>query len=139
MPDIEDTLSSHCIPFTADGKIVAVNIINRGVDIPGGHIDNNETAIQAMQRETLEEAQISVENPVLIDVWRLTSINAELGLLQKPYLLLYKADVVSIKDFVPNEEVHERLILQPDDFIAKYFGDKQQARIMVASALAARA
>jgi 8-oxo-dGTP diphosphatase len=139
VPDVHETLSSHCMPFTTDGKVVAVNIINRGIDIPGGHIDDNETALQAVQREAQEEAQISVKNPVLIDVWRLTSMNDQLGLLQKPYLLLYAADVTSMKDFVPNDEADERLILEPDDFIAKYFGDKQQAQVMVDSALAARA
>ncbi len=139
VPDIQKTLTSHCIPFTTDGKIVAVNIINRGIDIPGGHIDDGETAIEAMQREVQEEAQISIQNPALIDVWRLTSTNERLGLLQKPYLLLYAADVASMKDFVPNDETDERLILNPDDFIARYFGDTQQARAMVDAALAARA
>ncbi|HEY8992879.1 MAG TPA: NUDIX domain-containing protein [Candidatus Microsaccharimonas sp.] len=138
LPDIQETLTSHCVPLTVDGKIVAVNIINRGIDIPGGHIDDNETAIEAMQREAHEEARISIENPVLIDVWRLTSANNQLGLSQKPYLLLYTANVVSMEDFVPNHEADERLILEPEDFIAKYFGDKQQARVMVERALAAR-
>ena len=138
IPDAQDTLTSHCIPFTYDGKIVAVNIINRGIDIPGGHIDDNETAIEAMQRETQEEAQVSVENPILVDVWRLKSTNSQLGLSKKPYLLLYTADVVSMNDFTPNKEADERLILEPKDFVMKYFGDKQQARVMVDSALAAR-
>jgi len=138
VPDIQKTLTSHCIPFTTDGKIVAVNIINRGIDIPGGHIEENETAIEAMQRETQEEAKVSVTNPVLIDVWRLVSTNNQLGLLQKPYLLLYAADIISMEDFTPNEETDKRLILEPDDFIEKYFGDKQQARAMIDAALAAR-
>lgn len=139
VPGIEKTLTSHCIPFTADGKIVAVTIIDRGVDIPGGHIEDNETAIEAMQRESKEEAQISIENPILIDVWRLASTNDELGLLEKPYLLLYTATISSMEDFIPNNEASERLILDPEDFIAKYFGDTQQARAMIDRALAARA
>ena len=138
IPDLQETLTSHCIPFTFDGKIVAVNIIGRGIDIPGGHIDTSETAIEAMQREAREEAHLSVHNPVLIDVWRLTSTDEKLGLLQKPYLLLYAASVTSLDDFIPSDEASERLLLEPEDFIAKYFGDKQQARVMVDAALAAR-
>lgn len=137
--DVQETLTSHCVPFTSDGKIVAVNIIDRGIDTPGGHIDNNETAIEAMQREAYEEAQIMIENPMLIDVWRLESTDEQLGLAQKPYLLLYTVDVVSMEDFAPNGETDERLVLDPEEFIEKYFGDKYQARIIIKSALATRA
>jgi 8-oxo-dGTP diphosphatase len=138
VPPIQETLTSHCIPFTNDGKIVAVYIVGRGVDIPGGHIEDNESAVDAMIRETHEEAHITVENPTLIDVWRLSSTNEQIGLLQKPYLLLFQASVVSMDTFVPNNEASERLILAPEEFVAQYFGDSQQARVMVDRALVAR-
>lgn len=139
IPSIQETLTSHCVPFTSDGKIVAVNVIGRGIDIPGGHIDDNETAIEAMQREAQEEAQITVTHPVLIDVWRLSSTDEQLGLAQKPYLLLYSGNVELMNNFRANEEVDERLILESDDFIERYFGDKRQARVMIDKALSARA
>jgi 8-oxo-dGTP pyrophosphatase MutT (NUDIX family) len=135
IPDLRETLTAHCIPLTESGEIIAVNIVGRGVDIPGGHIDENETAIAAMLREAREEAQITADNPRLIDVWRLSSTNSRLGLAQKPYLLLYVAKVVSMEDFNPNEEASERFVLKPEEFISRYFGDKGQARIMVERAL----
>lgn len=138
IPSVQETVSAHCVPFTNDGEIIAVNIIGRGIDIPGGHIDDSETAFDAMQREAREEAQISVGNPVLADVWRLASTNSELGLSQKPYVLIYTADVQSIDEFIPNDEADERLILQPEEFITNYFGDAQMARIMVDRALSVR-
>jgi len=138
VPPVQATLSSHCIPFTADGKIVAINVLDRGIDIPGGHIDGDETAIEAMQREAREEAQITISDPKLIDVWQLSSANAQLGLSKRPYLLLFSAGVESMNDFTANDEVSERLILSPDEFIAQYFGDKNQARIIVDRALAVR-
>jgi len=137
IPDVLEVISSHCVPITIDGKIVAVHIVNRGIDIPGGHVDDKETAIEAMRREVQEEAQLLVDSPVLIDVWQLTSVNTQLGLRQKPYLLVYAARVTLLDDFISTEEADERLILEPEDFIAKYFGDKQQARIMINAALAA--
>lgn len=137
VPRLEETITSHCVPLTNDGKIIAVNVIGRGLDIPGGHIDGQETAIQAMQREALEEAQIIVQDPVLIDVWRLSSKDTKLGLSEKPYLALYAANVKSILEFVANTETDERLVLEPEEFILKYFGDKGQARIMAEQTLAA--
>lgn len=139
IPPIQETLTSHCVPFTATGKIVAVHVIGRGIDIPGDHIDTDETAIEAMQREAQEEAQITVINPILIDVWHLSSSNEKLGLTQKPYLLLYSVDVDSIDSFIPNNEVNERLLLDSDAFIASYFGDSKPAQIMISKALAVRA
>ncbi len=138
VPPTNVVLTSHCIPFTADGKVVAVDIIGRGVDIPGGHIDEGETAVEAMQREVKEEAQIAITHPVLIDTWKLSSTDNALGITQKPYLLLYAADVESMDDFVSNNETSARLVLDPEEFIAQYFGDKQQARILITTALAAR-
>lgn len=136
LPSLTQTLTSHCMPFTEDGKIIAVNIVGRGIDIPGGHIDGEETAIEAMLREAREEAQIIVESPILIDVWRLSSTNTQLGLSAKPYLLLFVTKVKTILEFSPNEEANERLVLDPDEFISKYFGDKRQAKVMVDKAMA---
>ena len=137
IPPLKQTITAHCIPVTDDGKVVAVDVINRGVDMPGGHIDEGETAEDAMHRETHEETYVTVDEPVLIDVWKLSSDNERIGLTEKPYLLLYAAKVKSIEDFVPNEEVGERLVLTPDEFVSRYFGDKAQAQRMVAQAIAA--
>ena len=131
LPPLKQTLTAHCIPFTPDGNIVAINIIGRGIDIPGGHIEDGESAIEAMVRETKEEANISVASPTLIDVWHLTSDDPSLGLTEKPYLLVYVADVVSMGVFQPNSEASERLVLSPDDFIARYFAGKEQAALII--------
>ncbi|MFZ1250172.1 MAG: NUDIX domain-containing protein [Candidatus Microsaccharimonas sp.] len=138
IPPIQETLSSHCIPFTKDEKIVAVHVIGRGIDIPGGHIEGNETAIEAVQREANEEARITIKNLTLIDVWHLSSTDSKLGLKEKPYLVLYSADIDSLNTFSPNSEVDKRLLLEPEAFIDKYFGDKEQARQMIETALSNR-
>ena len=138
VPSVEETLSSHCVPFISNGEMVVVNVIGRGIDIPGGHIDENETAIEAIQRESWEEAKIKIKNPVLVDVWHLSSPDGKLGLRQKPYLLLYSAEVETMEHFTPNNEVDHRYILTPDQFIAEYFGDKNQAKIIVDKALSQR-
>jgi 8-oxo-dGTP pyrophosphatase MutT (NUDIX family) len=136
IPNSLSILSAHCVPFTDDRKIVAVDIVGRGIDIPGGHLEDNESAIDALRREIKEEAEITIDTPILVDVWQLSSNNEQLGLSTKPYLLLYSATILSIGEFTPSAEVTKRLILSPEDFIANYFGDKGQARILVNKALA---
>ena len=136
IPTLNETLSAHCVPITADGKIVAVDIVGRGVDFPGGHIEDGETAVEAMHRETHEEAYISVKEPVLIDVWKLSSDDKQLGLDIKPYVLSYVAQVEQIDDFIANDEVSSRFILEPQEFISLYFGDKEQAEKIISLAFA---
>lgn len=40
----------------SDSKLLVVDVRKRGWDIPGGHIENSETALDAVVRETREEA-----------------------------------------------------------------------------------
>jgi 8-oxo-dGTP diphosphatase len=136
LPPLNQILSAHCVPVTADGKIVAVDIVGRGVDFPGGHIEGDETAVEAMHRETREEAYISVKEPVLIDVWKLSSDDKKLGLRIKPYILSYLALVEQIDDFIANDEVSRRLVLDPDEFVSMYFGNKAQAEKIISLATA---
>lgn len=137
IPPLSQTITAHCVPVTDDGYIVAVDVVNRGIDIPGGHIEAGETAEDAMYRETHEETFVTVKEPILIDVWELSSDNERIGLVTKPYLLLYAAKVQTIESFVPNSEVNKRLILTQQEFVARYFGDKNQAKLLVAQATAA--
>ena len=130
-------ITSACVPLTDNNKLIAVNIIGRGVDIPGGHIDPGETSIEAMHRESYEEAFIKVGNPVLIDVLKVTSPDKKLGLDNKPYMLIYAARVLEVRDFVINDEVSERLVLSQEEFVSSYFADHDYAHRMVSSAIQA--
>jgi len=135
MPPIEEVISAHPMPITQDGKIVTVHVINRGYDIPGGHVDPGEDAITAMEREAWEEATIRISHPVLLDVLHVSSENEALGLKEKPYMLLYATKVASLDPFVPNSEVDERLQLAPKEFVDVYFADKSYSEVIVEKAL----
>jgi 8-oxo-dGTP pyrophosphatase MutT (NUDIX family) len=137
IPPLNQTITAHCVPVTEDGNIVAGNVLQRGIDVPGGHIEDGETAEQAMRREAYEEVAVRVKDPVLIGIWKLSSTNERIGLTEKPYLLLYAARVQTIGSFTPNKEVSERCILTPDEFTSQYFGDKKQAAAMVDQAISA--
>jgi 8-oxo-dGTP diphosphatase len=137
VPSDHEVITSACVPLTNNNEVIAVNIIGRGVDIPGGHIDPGETSIEAMRRESYEEATIKVGNPVLIDVLKVTSLDKRLGLDHKPYMLIYTARVLELGDFVINDEVSERLVLPQEEFVSLYFADHDYANRMVTSAIQA--
>lgn len=132
IPPLSRVLSAHCVPIVNNDRIITVNIIGRGFDIPGGHVDAGEAAEEAVRRESYEEARIHVKDLQLIDVWHLTSDNEKLGLKEKPYLLLYVAEVSDIDEFsTRNNEANERRIISVDDFVEEYFGGKELAKYIV--------
>lgn len=104
------------IPFTKDGKLTAVRLRHRGVDLAGGHVEPYETSPeQTLNREVMEEACMTVHGPMLADV-----IESDY-LPDKPlYMLLYGVWVDELHEFVPNEEAAERVELSVDEFIDAY-------------------
>ena len=108
------------IPFTENGDIVAVRLRHRGIDLPGGHVEAIEaTPDQTLQREVMEEACMTVRNPILAEV-------IESDYFEDPsYMLLYGCFVDSLSEFVPNDESIERVTVSIDGFIDQYeAGDK---------------
>lgn len=135
IPDDTQVLTACCVSVLDDGHIVAVNVTGRGVDIPGGHVDPGETPIQAMHRELFEEARITVDTPILIDTVLFTSDDEKLGLTEKPYMLMYAANVLKVETFTPNDEIEERLFLSPEAVPDVYFADSIYAAHVVQKAL----
>jgi 8-oxo-dGTP diphosphatase len=137
VPSKGEVITSACVTLTEDKKIVAVDVIGRGIDIPGGHIDPGETAVDAMRREAFEEAYIKVDAPTLIDVLKVTSDDKRLGLEEKPYMLIYAAKVSEIQDFIVNDEISQRLIMTREEFVSNYFANHDYARNMIDAAVRA--
>lgn len=89
----------------------------RGWDIPGGHVEKNETPIQAFKRELEEEAQCSLL-PEVRPVAMLESRE-----ISKTGIVVYRGFCL-VKPFTPTEEILERKILSADELLHNYFGDK---------------
>ena len=60
---IRDTnWSSKCLIFDDAGRILLVEVANRGtLDLPGGHGQDDETPIEAVKREVFEEVGLKID------------------------------------------------------------------------------
>jgi 8-oxo-dGTP diphosphatase len=136
MPQFNEVISTHVVPMTHDGRIIAVNVVSRGVDAPGGHVEDNEhSPLETLTREVYEEAKITISQPVLIDVLEIKRTTSTT--MNKKYTLIYAANVNQIETFTPTAEISERLILKPQEFIDHYFADKAYAEHMAEAAIEA--
>lgn len=100
------------------GQVLICDISGRGPTIPGGHIDENESAADCLTREAYEEACVELANLRLIgfveadhrandqfdDAYPLRSVQA-----------IYRADVRRVFEFQPHHESSERQFVATDE------------------------
>lgn len=116
LPKFEQVTSVAAIPFTNDGRLVVVNLRHRGLDLPGGHVEAHESSPEdTMSREVMEEAYMTIRDSILVDV-----VESNYFEDRKSYMLLYAVYVDELKEFIPNDESSERVIISAEDFIQQY-------------------
>lgn len=116
MPTFDNVTAVMGIPFTKDGQLVAVNLKERGYDLPGGHVEPYEkTPTETLRRELMEEAFITLSEPLLIDVVKTDYFDN-----RATYMLFYTAFVDEFLEFQPNNESSERLVISISDFMEHY-------------------
>lgn len=119
VPPFELVTSASVLAFTNEGKLIAVNTKKRGVDLPGGHVEPHEIdPLETLKREIMEEAYIAIHSPELVEV-----IESDYFSDRKSYMLIYVACVDNIGTFIPTDEISERLIVNPKEFIELYRGN----------------
>jgi len=131
VPDFKDVKSVAAVPFTRDGRIVAVQLQNRGTDIPGGRVDPGETtAGQTLHREVLEEGCMTLTGVELAEVVETTFSP------YPTYMLIHGAWVDEMHPFstLEGETSKGRVIISRAEFIALYKGNKDFMRRVVESA-----
>lgn len=118
MPALELITSVHAFCFH-DGKLLMVNLNDRGWDFPGGHIEAGETVEACVCREVMEEAYVAgsctqlgaievnhEENPL----WNESSPYPKVG-----YQVFYRMDITEFLPFDGDFESSERMLIRPEE------------------------
>ena len=89
----------------------------RGWDIPGGHLENEETPVQAFQREVLEETNATLGH--MIEIARLVNPNDNSG------IVVFKA-VCSDGEYhslnsIPDEMIDEVDVISIEEMPNRYY------------------
>jgi len=126
VPPFKRVTSVSVIPFTKEGLVVAVRLRNRGLDIPGGHVEKNEkTPEETLHREVMEEAHMLISKPQLVEVIETDYFGQTPE--EASYLLIYTAFVDKLLGYKTTDKMsYERVILSKEDFLNQYTsGDKR--------------
>lgn len=135
VPPLDKVTSVAVVPFTDKGEIVLA-LLDRGADIPGGHMHKGETTLeQTARREAMEEAFITLgplKTALVIQSDFYGSAPDELT-----YMVVMTGAVTAFHGEKPDGETLGRKIMPPADFIAAYTaGDKNFMQEIVTTAKA---
>ena len=130
-PPFDKVTSVGVVPFIDDGLIVAA-LLQRGVDLPGGHVQEGERTIEEVaRREVLEEAGITLREVHVAEVLQSDYYCPD----DLTYMVLTTAFVDEYRPFARNEESQGRITLSVEDFLARYTaGDVEGMRRLIAAA-----
>lgn len=126
-PPLEKVTSVAVVPFDRDGNIVTA-LLERGPDIPGGHMQVGETSLEeTVRREAFEEAFITlgkIETACVIQSDYYGATDDKLT-----YMVVMTGSVGKFHPETPNEESAGRKIMGIEEFLRDYSaGDKDLMR-----------
>ena len=116
MPPLELCTAAYVLAFEGNDLLMAD--LDRGVDIPGGHIDPGETPEQAMRREALEETGATLGPARLFAVQKMTVTGPKPEGYKYPYpvsyQLMYVAQGVTQGTFTSDEDSKGGVMITPE-------------------------
>jgi 8-oxo-dGTP diphosphatase len=133
LPAFEKITSVLVVPFTQDSLIVCA-LLDRGIDLPGGHVQIGEfTCEETARREVMEEVGVSLGELKLVKVIQSDYYGSE------PEQLTYLVVMTGlVKDILSGDYIHESLgrsIINIDEFISQYqAGNRENMRRIVLDA-----
>ncbi|MDJ0939901.1 MAG: NUDIX domain-containing protein [Woeseiaceae bacterium] len=99
------------------GEVLVCDIRGRGLTIPGGHLDEHESATDCLKREASEEAGVRLTNIALVGFIEVDHRNNEHFDGRYPLrsiLAIYRADVSEAGEFKPRHESTDRRFVPID-------------------------
>jgi 8-oxo-dGTP diphosphatase len=118
LPPLELISTSLALAFDGD-RLLVTNLVKRGWDIPGGHIEAGEHPEQTVRREVMEETGATLEALQLLGYQHLRLLGPRPDGYHYPYpeayQVFYRARVATLRDFVPTAETYGRGFLTPAD------------------------
>lgn len=107
-------------------KLLLVNLNHRGWDIPGGHIETNETAVECFKREVMEEGYVEGKchflGYIVVDHNENPNWNENSPYPKVGYQLFYRMEIEKVHRFIGKYEASERLFIDPIE-ICDYLND----------------
>ena len=124
IPPQEDISAVFLVAFK-DGKILAARN-ERTWDVPGGHREGGEDPLTALKREVLEESGAQVQDAVPYAV--LASATSS------KVMVFFASKAINLVEFVLSEDALERDLLDPEELLRRYNGDKDLLRALIEGA-----
>ncbi|CAO5163919.1 NUDIX domain-containing protein [Frankia sp. AiPs1] len=129
-----DRVTSVAVVAVTDGDQLVVAELDRGLDIPGGHVQQGETSLaQTVRREAWEEIRARLGDLHPVEVIESDYFGPD----DLSYMVILTARVRELGAWAATHESHGRQVLGPQEFLARYRGDDPALmRHLVTSALA---
>lgn len=132
--------SVHGVCFH-EGKMLLVDLRDRGFDIPGGHIEPGETPEECFRREAFEEGYVrggacTVLGHLVVDQsedpnWQPGGKYPQVG-----YQVVYRMEITEVLPFAAEFESARRIFVAPGEVERYYHGWTGLGKHMLAAALA---
>jgi 8-oxo-dGTP diphosphatase len=118
-PEFAAVTSAAVVAVTDDDRLV-IALLDRGPDIPGGHVEPDDASPEeTIRRETWEEVRVRLGPLTRIDVIQ-TNYNGPDDLT---YMVICAARVTEVAPWEAGFESAGRSFMEPADFLTQYRGD----------------
>ncbi|CAO5231146.1 NUDIX hydrolase [Frankia sp. AgKG'84/4] len=133
-PPIDRVTSAAAVAITDDGRLVLAEL-DRGPDLPGGHVRRDEMSVdETVRREAWEEIRARLGELRPVEVIE----SDHFGPGDLTYMVIRAARVRELASWVRTHESAGRLVIPPEEFLRRYRGDDPALmRHLVTAALAA--
>lgn len=113
-------LVTSCFVFAFhEEKLLIIQHITRGLEVPGGHRESGESIEEAALRELDEEGAVTLKNLRTVGHFKLSLLAEKPEGYKYPYpesaQAFFTADVDKIKDFTPNIDSLDRFFVTKEE------------------------